>query len=98
MISGKVELYQGEVQMTHPDHVVPLDERESILRVEPVYGLTTGLTQRPLQKAIAAAVERAPELPEWQDAAYLKKQKWAGWKSALAPGACAGRREPTSRR
>jgi ATP-dependent DNA helicase RecG len=84
VISGKVELYQGDVQMTHPDHVVPVEELESILRVEPVYGLTGGLTQRPLQKAIAGAVERAPELPEWQDAAYLKKQKWSGWKAALA--------------
>ena len=83
VVSGKVELYQGDVQMTHPDHVVPVEELESILRVEPVYGLTTGLTQRPLQKAITAAVERAPELPEWQDAAYLKKQKWPGWKVAL---------------
>jgi ATP-dependent DNA helicase RecG len=90
VVSGRIELYQGEVQMTHPDHVVPLDERDSILRVEPVYGLTTGLTQRPLQKAIAAAVALSPDLPEWQDAAYLKKQKWTGWKSALvqahAPG------------
>ena len=50
-------------------------ERESILRVEPVYGLTAGLTQRPMQKAIAAAVERAPELPEWQDAACLASSK-----------------------
>ncbi len=84
VVSGKVELYQGEVQMTHPDHVVPLSERESILRVEPVYGLTAGLTQRPVQKAIAAAVERAPSLAEWQDAAYLKQQKWSDWKSSLA--------------
>jgi ATP-dependent DNA helicase RecG len=83
VISGKVELYQGEAQMTHPDHVVPLEEIDSVLRVEPVYGLTTGLTQRPLQKAIAGALERAPELPEWQDAAYLKKQKWPNWKAAL---------------
>jgi ATP-dependent DNA helicase RecG len=84
VVSGKVEIYQGEVQMTHPDHVVPLDQRESVLRVEPVYGLTAGLTQRPVQKAIAAAVERAPELPEWQDAAYLTKQRWQSWHGALA--------------
>ncbi len=83
VVSGRVELYQGDVQMTHPDHVVPVDELASILRVEPVYGLTGGLTQRPLQKAVAAAVERAPELPEWQDAAFLKKRKWAGWKASL---------------
>ncbi|MCA0249063.1 MAG: ATP-dependent DNA helicase RecG [Proteobacteria bacterium] len=83
VVSGKVEIYQGEVQMTHPDHVVPLDQRESVLRVEPVYGLTAGLTQRPVQKAIAAAVERAPELPEWQDAAYLARQRWQSWHGAL---------------
>jgi ATP-dependent DNA helicase RecG len=84
VVSGKVEIYQGEAQMTHPDHVVPLDERDSILRVEPVYGLTAGLTQKPVQKAVAAAVERSPTLGEWQDAAYLRKHKWGDWKSSLA--------------
>ncbi|CAN5724327.1 hypothetical protein BH11PSE3_BH11PSE3_51220 [soil metagenome] len=84
VISGKIEIYQGEVQMTHPDHVVPPEQREQVLRVEPVYGLTAGLTQRPIQKAIAAGVERAPELPEWQDAAWLARNKWDGWHAALA--------------
>jgi ATP-dependent DNA helicase RecG len=84
VISGKVELYQGEVQMTHPDHVVPLEQRNEILRIEPVYGLTGGLTQKPLQKAIAAAIERSPELPEWQDSAYLARRGWGNWKSSLA--------------
>ena len=69
VVSGRLELYQGEVQM---------------LRVEPVYGLTAGLTQRPMQKAVAAAVERAPQLPEWQDAAYLKRNGWPSWRDALA--------------
>lgn len=84
VVSGKVEIYQGEAQITHPDHVVAPDERDSILRVEPIYHLTAGLTQKPVQKAIAAAVVRAPSLEEWQDAAYLKKQKWSDWKSSLA--------------
>ncbi len=84
VVSGKVEVYQGEVQVTHPDHVVPLDQRDQILRVEPVYGLTAGLTQRPVQKAIAAAVERAPALPEWQDAEFVRRNKWDGWHAALA--------------
>ena len=84
VVSGKIDLYQGEVQITHPDHVVPLDQRESILRVEPVYGLTAGLTQRPIQKASAGGIARAPALPEWQDAAYLARNGWADWKSSLA--------------
>jgi len=83
VISGRLELYQGELQMTHPDHVVPLEQRDQVLRVEPVYSLTAGLTQRPLQKAIAAAVERAPDLPEWQDAAFVRRHGWDDWRTAL---------------
>ena len=83
VVSGKIEIYQGEVQMTHPDHVVPPDQRDSILRVEPVYGLTAGITQKVAQKAISAAVERTPDLPEWQDPTYLARQHWPSWKSAL---------------
>ena len=83
VISGRLELYQGELQMTHPDHVVPPEQRDQVLRVEPIYSLTAGLTQRPLQKAIAAAVERAPVLPEWQDEAYVRRQGWADWRTAL---------------
>ena len=59
IVSGRVEMYQGLPQITHPDHVVTLAEREKVMRVEPVYGLTAGLTARPLQKAIEAALERS---------------------------------------
>lgn len=83
IVSGRVELYQGEVQMTHPDHVVPLEQRDQVLRVEPVYSLTAGLTQKVVQKAVAAAIERAPELTEWQDPTFLARNRWAGWRSSL---------------
>ncbi len=90
VVSGRVERYQGELQMAHPDHVVPEAEAQTVRRVEPVYPLTAGLTPRLLAKAIRAAVDRAPELPEWIDADYLKRQGWAGWRSSLttahAPG------------
>ena len=83
IVSGKVEIYQGEAQMTHPDHVVPTGQRDQILRVEPVYGLTAGLTQKVVQKAIATALERTPELAEWQDPAFLARNHWAGWRASL---------------
>jgi ATP-dependent DNA helicase RecG len=83
VVSGRVERYQGELQMAHPDHVVPEAEAETVRRVEPIYPLTAGLTPRLLAKAIRAAVERAPELPEWIDQDYLKRQGWAGWRASL---------------
>jgi ATP-dependent DNA helicase RecG len=83
IVSGRVEHFNGQVQMTHPDHVFDPAEATEMTLVEPVYALTTGLPLRSLQKAIAAALQRAPALPEWQDAALLKREKWPPWREAL---------------
>jgi ATP-dependent DNA helicase RecG len=84
IVSGRVELFNNTLQMTHPDHVVPLEERDSIMRVEPVYGLTAGLPSKTLNRAIDAAVKLAPALPEWIEPSYFKQQAWPDWRSAIA--------------
>lgn len=84
VVSGKVELFDGKRQMTHPDHIVPLHQIEDVKRVEPVYPLTEGLSSKVLDKAIRAALIQAPDLPEWIDAAYLQRNGWPAWKPALA--------------
>ena len=83
VVSGKVELFAGALQMGHPDHIGTPDEIEAIKTVEPTYPLTAGLTPKPLAKAIGAAVEAAPELEEWLDPAYLAQQGWPGWHEAI---------------
>jgi ATP-dependent DNA helicase RecG len=83
VVSGKAEYYKDKLQITHPDHIAELKDIASLQRVEPVYPLTVGLTPKPLAKAIAAAVELAPQMPEWQDAAYLAQQGWPSWHGAL---------------
>ncbi len=83
VVSGVVEHFNNEIQISHPDHMVPLDELAQVMAVEPVYGLTAGLTGRAVAKTVAAAVAKAPELPEWQDAAWLARQGWPSWREAL---------------
>jgi ATP-dependent DNA helicase RecG len=83
VISGKVELFDGKRQMNHPDHIVPVTQIDSVKRVEPVYPLTEGLSPKVLDKAIRAAVAKAPVLPEWLDPAYLARQQWPSWHDAI---------------
>ena len=82
LVSGKVERFNGEVQIVHPDIVTP-DKAADIPASEPVYPATQGLTSRQLRKLVQAALPAAPDLPEWQDPAWLKKQNWLGWRAAL---------------
>jgi ATP-dependent DNA helicase RecG len=83
VVSGKLERFGGRLQMTHPDHIGPLAELARMKSVEPVYPLTGGLTLRPLGKAIRAALERAPEPPEWLDPALVAREGWPAWRAAL---------------
>ncbi len=83
VVSGKIEEFQGRLQMTHPDHMVSLEDAETLQSVEATYRLTAGLTSKPLLRAIQGALDRAPDLPEWQDDAWMTKNGWSGWRDSL---------------
>ncbi len=83
-VSGRVELYRDRKQIVHPDFIVPAERRAEIPAVEPVYPLTAGLTGKSVHKAVSQALERAPELPEWLDPSYVKREGWPAWRDALA--------------
>jgi ATP-dependent DNA helicase RecG len=83
IVSGRVEFYNGSPQIAHPDLVLRPDELDRLKPIEPVYPLTLGLAPRVVQKAVAAAIERLPELPEWIDPALRAKRGWPGWAEAV---------------
>jgi len=83
LISGTIELYQGERQMLHPDHVVDPTHGDAPPAVEPVYPLTAGLPGRTLTRAVHAALERAPDLPEWLDPSTVAARGWPSFHDAL---------------
>ena len=83
LISGKVELFDGVAQMTHPDHVLRPEEARELPGFEPVYPLTAGVTQRVVAKAVQGAISRAPELAEWIDGPLLVREGWPAWKAAV---------------
>lgn len=84
VVSGKVEIFDSIAQIVHPDHVVPLTEADDIPAFEPVYPLTAGITQKLMWKATRAALEMAPNLPEWIDPELKKREDWPDWAKALA--------------
>jgi ATP-dependent DNA helicase RecG len=66
IVSGKLEMFDGRRQIVHPDRIVDGAGGVDLAAFEPVYGLTQGLYPGMVLRAIRAAVERIPDLPEWQ--------------------------------
>ena len=83
IVSGTVELFRNEIQITHPDYILSPENAKDLPLVEPVYPLTEGLTLKTLGKAIRKALNDLPDLPEWQDASFVSRRNWPSWREAV---------------
>ena len=83
IVSGKLENYGQELQIVHPDHVLPPEEAASLPQREPVYPLSEGITGKRIAMLAEQALERAPDLPEWIEPSVVETQHWPRWREAL---------------
>jgi ATP-dependent DNA helicase RecG len=82
-VSGTTGLYDHMLQMVHPDRVVDEAGFAKLPLVEPVYPLTEGLSLNQVRKAIDAALPKIPDLPEWQDPAWVARERYPSFAVAL---------------
>ncbi len=78
-ISGKVERFNNELQMSHPDYI----NNFNIPSVEQIYPLTAGLSNKVLRQNIQNILSKTPNLPEWIDNNFLFQHQWKSWKDSL---------------
>jgi ATP-dependent DNA helicase RecG len=82
-VSGTAEFYDGMLQMVHPDRVVDEKGFADLPLVEPVYPLTEGLALGNVRRAMDGALRHLPELPEWQDEAWVARERFPKFSAAL---------------
>jgi ATP-dependent DNA helicase RecG len=82
-VSGTASVYDGRLQMVHPDRVVDAEGFARLPPIDPIYPLTEGLRANQVRKALDLALDRLPQLPEWQDAAWIKRNRFPPFIEAL---------------
>ena len=83
IISGKIEIFNNALQMSHPDYVADIDKPSQMPEIEPVYPLTAGVTNKMLGKLMRQALAVVPNLPEWHDANLLQKENFPSFQQAV---------------
>ena len=82
-VSGKVERFNGRVQLRNPERVAPWQEVGSVAGLEAVWPLTAGLFAGQIRGAMRGAMALVPELPEWHDASLIRQEGWPAFGDAL---------------
>ncbi len=83
VISGKFEKFNENFQITHPQHVVDLENLDSVKKIECIYPLTAGLTSKTIQKSVNSALINLDPLPEWIPDDKIKTNNWPNWNEAI---------------
>jgi ATP-dependent DNA helicase RecG len=86
LVSGRAERDRlgGHLQIVHPDYLLAPERADEIPAIEPVYPAAAGISSRTVARLAAAALARAPDLPEWLDPEWVRRQAWPAWRPALA--------------
>jgi ATP-dependent DNA helicase RecG len=83
-VSGTAQMYDGTLQITHPDRVVDEAGFAKVSGIDPVYPLTEGLALGSLRRAMAQALQKLPALPEWISPEVLRRCKFPPIVEALS--------------
>ncbi len=83
IVSGRLEKFNNQLQMAHPDFILNESEAKELPDFEPIYPLTAGITNKMISKFMAQAMNKIPSLPEWLDSEFLQERDWPDFKTAL---------------
>jgi ATP-dependent DNA helicase RecG len=82
-VSGTLQMFDGVPQIVHPDRVVDEAGLAKLSGIDPVYPLTEGLALGSLRRAIAQALAKLPNLPEWISPEVIRRCHFPPIKEAL---------------
>ena len=83
VVCGRVEEFGSRLTMRDPAYALPPGQAHLVPPMDPVWPMTAKLSQRELRAAMRQAIERLPELAEWQDPALLRRERWPAFHEAL---------------
>jgi ATP-dependent DNA helicase RecG len=92
-VLGYLQKISGENQIIHPQEILPAAQIEKLPKINIVYPLAAGITQKFLRQQIEEVLKKInsankkpptwPEWPEWIDENLLHKQQWPDLGTAL---------------
>lgn len=83
IVSGKTNLYKNYLTITHPDYILDIEKQHLLPKIEPVYTLSQGISNKMYQKYVNSTLEVLPNFEEWIDKATLEKYNFVSYKEAI---------------
>jgi len=83
VISGRLDMYGGRYQISHPDYIVRPENIDKIVQLEVIYPLTSGITLYKMRTIIHKTLSLIPKVQDWLADYIRKREKFPEWNEAI---------------
>ena len=81
IISGKINYYKNNYQITNPTYIKPVNQVEEIAKIFPKYSMTEGLLEKNYRKLIENVITKIDDDFEWHDKKFLQNNNFKNFKN-----------------
>ena len=83
IVSGKINFFNKKYQITNPDYVTTLANKDFVIQNIPKYNLTKGINEKKYRAISDQVVKNIPLIDDWLDGDYIKKNRLLGWNDCI---------------
>ena len=83
IISGKVNFFRNKYQITNPDYVTSIDNKEYVTKNIPKYNLTKGINEKKYRQISEQVTQNLPVIEDWLSEKFIKQNNLLNWNDAI---------------
>ncbi len=83
IISGKINYFNKNYQITNPDYVTTLDNKAYVVKNIPKYNLTKGINEKKYRSISEHVINQIPAITDWLDEDYINKNNLLNWNTTI---------------
>ena len=83
IISGKVSYFRNTYQISNPDYVTTIENKEYVIKNIPKYSLTKGINEKKYRKISEKIINNIPKIEDWLPENFIELNNLLGWNEAM---------------
>ena len=83
IISGKINFYKKNYQITNPTYIKKSDNVSDITKIFPKYSLTEGLKEKTYRNLLSKVLKKLDDKSDWYEEKFLKENKFNNFKNTF---------------
>ena len=84
IISGKINFFNKKYQITNPDYVTTLENKDFVVKNILKYNLTKGINAKKYRVISDQVIKNIPRVEDWLTEDFIKQNKLLNWNDSIA--------------